>query len=178
MAPQFRGLHPIKHRTDWGPWSFTKDFCLINSNNGYEINLEQLQTTADILNWVMHISAKSDTAYGEDCLFHLCTAFADILRFCGLDTSKNLDFNGSKVCKKYAKGLKPYRYISLRNRHLVLERDKFRCQDCGISPKEGATLEIDHTIPIAKGGSNDLSNLRTLCSDCNRGKSDRIVDYS
>jgi 5-methylcytosine-specific restriction endonuclease McrA len=33
-------------------------------------------------------------------------------------------------------------------------------------------LEIDHRIPRAKGGSDDPSNLWTLCFDCNRGKSD------
>lgn len=29
------------------------------------------------------------------------------------------------------------------------------------------SLVIDHIIPLAQGGTNDLSNLRTLCQSCN-----------
>ena len=31
-------------------------------------------------------------------------------------------------------------------------------------------LEVDHLIPVAKGGKNELLNLVTSCRDCNRGK--------
>ena len=68
--------------------------------------------------------------------------------------------------------------ISPKLRHQILERDGFRCCDCGATPDmPDVVLEVDHRTPVSKGGSNDPSNLRTLCGDCNRGKSDRIVDY-
>ncbi len=58
----------------------------------------------------------------------------------------------------------------------VLERDNFTCQFCGRTPKkDGVSLEVDHIIPVSKGGRTELSNLQTLCYDCNRGKSDRFV---
>lgn len=44
---------------------------------------------------------------------------------------------------------------------------------CGATNKE-TTLEIDHIIPVAKGGTNDISNLQTLCKECNRAKSATI----
>jgi rubredoxin len=52
----------------------------------------------------------------------------------------------------------------------ILKRDGYRCQMCGVTAKDGATLEIDHIYPISKGGTNDPSNLQVLCRDCNAGK--------
>jgi hypothetical protein len=54
----------------------------------------------------------------------------------------------------------------------ILKRDNYRCQMCGVTAKDGATLEIDHITPVSKGGTNEASNLQVLCRDCNAGKSD------
>ena len=59
--------------------------------------------------------------------------------------------------------------ISIRRRFLVFKRDHFTCVLCGRSGI-GVKLEIDHKTPLSKGGSNDVSNLQTLCFECNRGK--------
>lgn len=63
--------------------------------------------------------------------------------------------------------------ISLSLRYKVFERDKSRCRICGCSVEDGVTLEVDHIVPVSKGGSNDIENLQTLCFECNRGKSDK-----
>lgn len=55
-------------------------------------------------------------------------------------------------------------------RYDVLKRDGFRCCKCGRSAQNGIELEVDHIKPISKGGTSDISNLQTLCRDCNRGK--------
>jgi regulator of replication initiation timing len=55
-------------------------------------------------------------------------------------------------------------------RHEVFVRDGYRCRECGASVEDGATLEIDHILPVAKGGTNDIDNLQTLCKECNRAK--------
>jgi len=56
----------------------------------------------------------------------------------------------------------------------VLARDKWKCLSCGRSAREdGVLLEVDHIIPRSKGGSDDMSNLQTLCKKCNIGKSNR-----
>lgn len=57
-------------------------------------------------------------------------------------------------------------------REYVFQRDGFRCRGCGKSSTE-VQLQIDHIIPIAQGGSNDISNLQTLCKTCNRRKKDQ-----
>lgn len=59
--------------------------------------------------------------------------------------------------------------ISIRKRFLVFKRDSFSCVICKRSGV-GVKLEVDHTIPLAKGGLNSLDNLQTLCYECNRGK--------
>ncbi len=59
--------------------------------------------------------------------------------------------------------------IGPRRRFEVLKRDGFRCRYCGKSSDE-VKLEIDHIIPVAKGGTNDVENLIASCRDCNSGK--------
>jgi 5-methylcytosine-specific restriction endonuclease McrA len=43
-----------------------------------------------------------------------------------------------------------------------------RCKYC----KSEENLTIDHKIPKSKGGTNEKSNLQTLCMTCNGTKSD------
>jgi hypothetical protein len=64
------------------------------------------------------------------------------------------------------------RTIPLDTRWQVLKRDNYRCVACGANPAADHTveLEIDHIVPVSKGGINDLTNLRTLCHECNLGK--------
>jgi rubredoxin len=52
----------------------------------------------------------------------------------------------------------------------ILKRDDYRCQMCGVTAKDGATLEIDHIHPVSRGGTNEPDNLQVLCRDCNAGK--------
>ena len=56
----------------------------------------------------------------------------------------------------------------------VFKRDKFTCQYCGRSAPE-IILEVDHIIPVSKGGDNNIMNLVTSCRDCNRGKGKRTL---
>lgn len=65
------------------------------------------------------------------------------------------------------------RAIRLGVRWQVLERDGFACQACGIRPantRRGDGLHVDHVVPVSRGGTNDPSNLRTLCAACNIGR--------
>ena len=57
----------------------------------------------------------------------------------------------------------------------VMKRDGYRCRICGRSASEGAKLEVDHIIPVSKGGKTIMSNLQTLCRECNRGKAARSM---
>ena len=56
--------------------------------------------------------------------------------------------------------------VSNKIRFQIYERDDYRCCKC----KRSDNLEIDHIIPISKGGKSTLDNLQTLCRECNKNK--------
>jgi uncharacterized protein YozE (UPF0346 family) len=60
--------------------------------------------------------------------------------------------------------------ISIKVRFEVFRSDDYRCRICGASAQDGVRLEVDHKVPVSKGGSDELQNLWTLCFKCNRGK--------
>ena len=55
---------------------------------------------------------------------------------------------------------------------MLRSRDRGDCANCGLQlVKEcKGTPHIDHIIPLAKGGCNDLINLQLLCDRCNQRK--------
>ena len=62
-------------------------------------------------------------------------------------------------------------------REAIKARDNFTCCTCGNSThiEPNLLLEIDHIIPVSKGGRTEEDNLQTLCWKCNRSKGDKIV---
>ena len=63
--------------------------------------------------------------------------------------------------------------VSNKMRFSIYERDGYRCCKCGFTDRY-ANLEIDHIIPISKGGKSTYDNLQTLCHKCNVEKGDSI----
>ena len=62
-------------------------------------------------------------------------------------------------------------------RNFIKERDNYTCCECGNSvyAEPNLLLEIDHIIPVSKGGLTETDNLRTLCWRCNRSKGAKLV---
>lgn len=48
-----------------------------------------------------------------------------------------------------------------------------KCLCCG----EKLKLEADHIVPLARGGSDDISNIQPLCRNCNAQKATDSIDY-
>jgi len=65
--------------------------------------------------------------------------------------------------------------VSTRTRFEVFKRDRFTCSYCGRTPP-AVLLEVDHVLPRAAGGTDDVENLTTSCQDCNRGKSANLLE--
>lgn len=47
--------------------------------------------------------------------------------------------------------------------------DDWTCQRCGTH----RNLTVDHIVPIARGGADDMANYQTLCGSCNSRKGAR-----
>lgn len=66
---------------------------------------------------------------------------------------------------------RPYRQpINPETRAAIYERDGYRCRSCGASEP----LQIDHIYPWSKGGTDEPSNLQTLCAPCNQSKGAKV----
>jgi hypothetical protein len=52
-------------------------------------------------------------------------------------------------------------------KNAIFERDKYKCVVCGRGREDGLEIHADHIIPCYKGGSNDVDNGQTLCSEHN-----------
>lgn len=73
----------------------------------------------------------------------------------------------AKKRKLRAKRVQNKKYKTFRDtniRDIVIARDSGVCQFCGIVPKQ---CTVDHLIPLAKGGTDDASNLVVACRRCN-----------
>lgn len=65
--------------------------------------------------------------------------------------------------------------LSLKTRFDIFKRDDFTCRYCGRKTPE-VVLQVDHVIPVAEGGDNDVENLVTSCFECNSGKGAGLLD--
>jgi len=49
----------------------------------------------------------------------------------------------------------------------IFRRDNYRCVVCGLGRKDGVEICADHIIPKDKGGTNNVENGQTLCTQHN-----------
>ena len=76
------------------------------------------------------------------------------------------------------------RSISKETRAYVLDRNGFTCQMCGAvageshpyDPVRTTRLHIGHIKDKSQGGTDEVNNLRALCSVCNEGASNLTLD--
>lgn len=60
------------------------------------------------------------------------------------------------------------RHFTPKQREQIFLKDNHMCKEC----RSNKNLEADHIIPWAKGGKTIVENGQTLCSTCNKAKSD------
>lgn len=61
-----------------------------------------------------------------------------------------------------------------RERHLILTFTNGRCGYCGVELNN--RFEVDHMVPLYRGGTDDLSNFIAACKSCNYLKDTFLVE--
>lgn len=68
--------------------------------------------------------------------------------------------------------------LNQRQKRAVAERDEWRCYLCGfaVDPElrwpDDLAASVDHVVPVSRGGSHRMANLRLTHWRCNRDKAD------
>ena len=63
-------------------------------------------------------------------------------------------------------------------RQQILDRDSHLCQHCIRSGRYIAATEVDHIQNKARGGTDEITNLRSLCTPCHKDKTARDNGYT
>jgi ATP adenylyltransferase len=94
---------------------------------------------------------------------------ATILQLCDARLAEYIDKRGQDIWehRTLSDG-----YVPGSVRYEVLKRARYRCELCG-AHEEQAAMHVDHIIPRARGGSDDVSNFQALCITCNTNKRDK-----
>ena len=81
---------------------------------------------------------------------------------------------GKLTMKAFAKEQRTL--MTKKLREFIKNRDNFTCCYCGNSMQlePNLLLEIDHIVPVSKGGCTVEENLQTLCWKCNRAKGNKL----
>jgi hypothetical protein len=88
-------------------------------------------------------------------------------RGCGAKVPKGrLTWCGNECRDKHYMGLSAFA------RAAVWKRDHGVCALCG---NNRSAWEADHIVPLVMGGSNDISNYRTLCVKCHKAETAKLA---
>ncbi|WP_008310422.1 hypothetical protein [Leptolyngbya sp. PCC 6406] len=86
----------------WGSWNFDeRQLTLTHATENYEIDLEEIHSSADILDWIFQILGKE---WGDTItIYNLLVAFEEILNpqanYCSFGQDKSVD--GGALAKKF-----------------------------------------------------------------------------
>jgi HNH endonuclease len=111
-----------------------------------------------------YISPGGNSSLVLDIVFNISTLNAFVLHL-----------NNLVKYKKSIAGQRALMTTDLRNS--IKQRDNYTCKICNLSIRDepNLLLEIDHIMPLSKGGITTLTNLQTLCWRCNRSKGNKIL---
>jgi hypothetical protein len=103
-----------------------------------------------------------------------------ILKQLQTQSDKGIEFGWDDYKEDDNKKKRRRSHISSHMRFEIFQRDGFKCHYCGIHKDglpNGVKLTLDHKRPYSDGGDDSFANLITACSECNHGKSNKVVNF-
>lgn len=133
----------------------------VNDRNIFHFTFARQQTKYKQVNYVRH-------PYIEPVVCQtLATSCQDLI-------SRIERLQESDFCPPNKDGMQKQRSrMTQALRKQIMERDHYTCQICGKFMPDRVGLEIDHIVPVSKGGKTEPNNLQVLCSICNKRKSNK-----
>ncbi len=100
-------------------------------------------------------------------IMHYCPVSAISFELVCFDTQlmQNLEISGIQYQQGTLQGYEIREYVL----------EKF-CRRCAYCEAQNIPLEIEHIVPISRGGSNRLSNLTLACRPCNQTKGSKTAE--
>lgn len=148
-------VDPIIRR--FGTWAVT-EYGVECLTTHYAIEKARLKEP----DWLRHLIGKTWTVAAD---------VSDALDFAREHFARPKAIQPTVVREALSRPARQRHSISVRVRFLVLKMYGYRCQLCGATASDPRVeLEIDHKIPLSKGGTNVIENLWVLCRPCNSGK--------
>lgn len=92
----------------------------------------------------------------------------DILGIGGLDFGL-----GKPKRKKFSKSLRDQVWI----KYMGMKKTEGKCYCCKIRTIHFTDFEIGHNKSVAKGGKDNISNLKPICRTCNRGMGTKSIEW-
>lgn len=91
-----------------------------------------------------------------------------------VERSKKLEAIGREATLRDYHAKNQRRIMTPKLHRQIKGRDDCTCQICGKYMPDGVGLQIDHIVPVAKGGKTVPSNLQVLCSKCIAAKGKKL----
>ena len=138
---------------------------------------------AEMNGWIKQLKEKHEYQSSYQRICKLCGTHyisGKRLSYCSVQCSQKADGRRNNL---YRASLFGCEYVKF-NPIDVMKRDNWICQACGIdTPKslrgtlEWNAPELDHIIPMSKGGAHSPDNAQCLCRNCNHIKSNNSNEY-
>jgi 5-methylcytosine-specific restriction endonuclease McrA len=135
----------------------------------FALQLTLDQRTHDLLRRAQELLGPA--ANGHDVAHVLAHALEELVR--RLEHEKFATTDSPRARRSHADG----RYIPAELKRQVAERDRCQCafvSATGRRCSERSDLQVDHIVPIARGGRTTLENLRLLCPAHNQYEAERV----